>query len=171
LSTLTDSEQTVVTSQTAIGWKHFLFGRLSVEWAQAQRLYIVTAGQNADKYSGHAWTAKIITHLWRAILAHWSTRNEALHGKAAQAITKRARIDPLIRHLYSRQHELPQYDRVMFQKPLEDRLGQPLSVLSVWLSVATPAFRAARYDTDDDTVDDASTEPPESSHDNHEPPD
>jgi hypothetical protein len=41
----------VVTSQTAIGWQHFLFGRLSKEWSTAQRLHITAADQDADKYS------------------------------------------------------------------------------------------------------------------------
>jgi hypothetical protein len=170
-STLTEAEQTVTNSQSTIGWTHFLFGRLSEEWTIAQRNYIVTEGQNAEKYSGHAWTAKLITHLWRAILAHWSTRNEALHGPTAQSTTKRAGIEPLIRQLYARQHELPAYDQAMFLKPLETRLQQPLSVLSVWLSVATPAFQAARIDPDDSSVDDDSTEPPASCYDDHEPPD
>jgi hypothetical protein len=168
---LTKSEQAVVTSQTAIGWQHFLFGRLSKEWSTAQRLHIMAEDQNADKYSGPAWSAKIITHLWRAILAHWGVRNEALHGVKVTASTKRARIKPLIRQLYARKHELLRHDQIMFRKPLETRLQQPLSVLSVWLSVATPAFRSARLDTDDEIDDDVSTEPPESVIDDHEPPD
>jgi hypothetical protein len=92
---LTESEQAVVTSQTAIGWHHFLFGRLSKEWSTAQRLHILAEDQNADKYSGPAWSAKIISHLWRVILAHWGVQNEALHGVKVTASTKRSRIEPL----------------------------------------------------------------------------
>jgi hypothetical protein len=79
-------------------------------------------------------------------------------------------MDPLIRHLYACQHKLPHYNRLMFHKPLEDRLKLPVSVLSVWLRLATPAFRADRLDTDDETVDDVSTEPPESLFHDHESP-
>jgi hypothetical protein len=112
----------VITSQTTIGWQHFLFGRLLAEWSQAQRLHITTEDQNTDKYSGHVWTAKIITHLWWALLAHWEVRNKALHDMEVQASTKQAWMEPLIRHLYAHQLELPVPDQIMFQKPLEAQL-------------------------------------------------
>jgi hypothetical protein len=170
-TTLTEPEQSVVNSQATIGWQHFLFGRFSKEWSTAQRLHIVAADQNADKYSGSAWTAQIITHLWRAIHALWGIRNEALHGPSNQATTKRDRIEPLISALYSRQLEIPLADQIMFRKPLNERLRQPLSVLNVWLSVATPAFHAARLDTDNESDDEISIEPPEYLFEDHEPPD
>jgi hypothetical protein len=131
----------------------------------------VAADQNADKYSGSAWTAQIITHLWRAILTLWGTRNDALHGPMTQATTKRVRIESLIRNLYARQLELPIPDQVMLCKPLASRLRQPLSVLYVWLSVATPAFHAAQLDTDEESEDKVSIEPPAFLFEDHKPPD
>jgi hypothetical protein len=149
---LSNDERTVVDAQAAIGWNHFLFGRLAAAWTSMQTQHAIAEKLDRGKFSGSDWTAKIIKHLWRALLAHWQVRNKALHGETYQenAFTKRARLQPLIRNLYERQHELPAFDRVMFRKPLEARLQQPLSVLTTWLSVVTPAFQAARIDADSD---------------------
>jgi hypothetical protein len=55
-----------------------------------------------------------------------------------------SQISPLIEQLYAHQHELDENDRqALFNKPLATRLAQPLSVLTIWLSVAQPAFNEA----------------------------
>ena len=49
----------------------------------------------------------------------------------------------------------------MFHKPLETQLKQPLSILTTWLSVVTPAFDAARNsDSDNDGEHDDDPEEP-----------
>jgi hypothetical protein len=157
-ASLSAAETSVVDSQELIGWHHLLFGRFSSEWAKIQGQHVDTEGLDKDKFSGSGWTAKIIKHIWRAIMAHWTVRNKALHGDTPleNEVTKRARLHPLITRLYARQDEVHYNDRSMFRKPLAERLQQPLSVLATWLSVVTPAFHRARsevdsdYSTDDD---------------------
>jgi hypothetical protein len=39
----------------------------------------------------------------------------------------------------------------MLRMPIEDRLKQPLSVLTTWLSIVQPAFEEARIDEDYDS--------------------
>ena len=39
-------------------------------------------------------------------------------------------------------------------KPIDERLAQPLSIIETWLSIVEPAFEAARYPDDDSMVDD-----------------
>jgi hypothetical protein len=170
---LSNEERTVVDAQATIGWHHLLFGRLAVAWSTMQTQHVLTEKLDRGKFSGPVWTAKIIKHLWRALLAHWQVRNKALHGETYQenAFTKRARLQPLIRRLYARQHELPAFDRVMFRKPLEARLQQPLSVLTTWLSVVTPAFKEARIDTDSEADDEHSHGTPDTLSDDEENPD
>ena len=71
----------------------------------------------------------------------WLLRNKSLHGEthAENEATRRTRIEPLIQRMYACQDELTVADRtVLFRKPLADRLAQPYSVLTTWLSVAQP---------------------------------
>ena len=162
-ASLSDDESTVVDSQALIGWQHLIFGRYSSEWTILQGRHVATEGLDKDKFSGPGWTAKIIKHIWRALMAHWTVRNKALRGEIPleNEATKRARLHPLITRLYERQHEVHYNNHGMFRKPLTERLQQPISVLATWLSVVTSAFHRARsevdadYSTDDDDSSDS----------------
>jgi hypothetical protein len=76
----------------------------------------------------------------------WKLRNTALHGVTftESEATRRTRVEPLVRQLYNRIYELNPSDRVMFTKPLDERLKQPMSIIETWLSLIQPAFDAAR---------------------------
>jgi hypothetical protein len=144
--TYSASEQSVVDSQSAIGWQHLLFGRLSSEWIRAQDAHVATEELDPAKSSGATWATTVTKHIWQSLLALWLLRNKSLHGEthAENEATKRTRIEPLIQRMYACQDELTVADRtVLFRKPLADRLAQPYSVLTTWLSVAQPAFDAA----------------------------
>jgi hypothetical protein len=162
---LSTDELEAVTTQESIGWHHLLFGRFSSEWARIQNQHVATERLDKDKFSGPAWSSKIIQHIWRALMDHWTVRNTALHGDTPQEneATKRSRLHPLVANLYARQSELHPHDRDMFLKPLQARLQQPIGVLTTWLSVVTPAFHRARSDVtvDYSSADDSSTAPPD----------
>jgi hypothetical protein len=154
--TFSDSEQAVIDSQTTIGWRHLLFGRLSSEWIRAQDAHVITAKLDPDKSSGATWATLVTKHIWQQLLSLWLLRNKSLHGEthAENETTKRTRLEPLIKRLYACQDELHLADRtVLFRKPLLDRLSQPLSVLTTWLSVAQPAFDTARLLAQEDPED------------------
>jgi hypothetical protein len=70
----------VVDSQSHIGWKHLLFGRLSKEWARVQHNHIHSEELDPDKFSGDSWGTKVIQQLWTGFLSLWTERNKALHG-------------------------------------------------------------------------------------------
>ena len=114
---------------------------------------------NPKYHNGPAWTTKVIQHIWSALRALWTVRNTDLHGTTFYEgdATKRDRLHPLIRHLYAHIHKLDPVDRAMLCMPLEDRLKQPVSVLVTWLSVAQPAFEAARIREDPDSDMEADT--------------
>jgi hypothetical protein len=40
----------------------------------------------------------------------------------------------------------------MLCKPLDERLAQPLSIIETWLSIVKPAFEAAKYSSDEDSM-------------------
>ncbi len=78
----------------------------------------------------------------------WKLRNTALHGVTftESEATRRTRVEPLVRQLYNRIYEVNPSDRVMFTKPLDERLKQPMSIIETWLSLIQPAFDAALTD-------------------------
>jgi hypothetical protein len=52
-------------------------------------------------------------------------------------------------------HQLPNADRDMLRnKPINECLAQPLSIIETWLSIVEHAFEAARQPDDDSMVDD-----------------
>jgi hypothetical protein len=141
-----EDEARLVASQTGIGWRHMLYGRLSTEWASLQELYARSEELNCKIFTGKSWAHKITKYFWHAFQALWTVRNTDLHGTtfAEGEPARRARLLPVITHLYQHIHELAPSDRVMLRMPLAERLQQPISVLTTWLSVAHPAFMEAR---------------------------
>jgi hypothetical protein len=110
-ASLTDEEAKVLASQATVGWHHLLVGRLSTDWARIQLTHATMEKLDKDKFSGPSWTSKLIKHIWKALMAHWQVRNEALgdtpeENEAAQ----RSRLHPLVARLYARQAELHPHD-------------------------------------------------------------
>jgi hypothetical protein len=83
-TTLLADETTAVDSQVLIRWPHLIFGRFASVWTLLQRQHVEAEKLNKDKLSGPKWTAKIIKHLWHALVAHWTVRNKDLHGNTPQ---------------------------------------------------------------------------------------
>jgi hypothetical protein len=148
---LSADEASVIASQTAIGWRHFAFGRCSSEWSRIQEQHARAEKLDPKHFNGDLWTSKVIKHIWRSLRALWTLRNTDLHGTtyAEGEPTRRARIVPLIRRMYARAHELAPRDQAMLRMPLDERITQPLSVLVTWLSAVQPAFEEARVRNDD----------------------
>jgi hypothetical protein len=103
----------------------------------------------------------VTRYFWHAFQALWKVCNTDLHGTtyAGSEPTRQARILPVITYLYNHVHELAPSNRVMLQLPLAERILQPTSVLTSWLSVVHPAFEAAHIpDEADSDHEDAFTE-------------
>jgi hypothetical protein len=151
---LDPDESRLIESQTSIGWPHLLCGRFSVEWAMIQDQYIDDNEIDRKHFSGLAWTIKVTQHIWRALHSLWKLRNTALHGTTftESEATRRTRIEPLVRRIYSQIFRLSPADQVMLRKPLAERLQQPLSLIETWLSLVQPAFDAAAL-SDADSVE------------------
>jgi hypothetical protein len=146
------TETVLIDSQTAIGWKHLPFGRFSIEWSRIQELHTRAKKLDPKLFSGKSWTSKVTKHMWRAFRALWLLRNADLHGTtfAEGEPSKRARLAPLVTHIYDHIHQLDPGDRDMLRMPLAERLAPPLSTLITWLSTIQPAFEEARIREDHD---------------------
>ena len=71
-----DGVKDVFTSQSNIGWRVFIDGWVSVEWAKVQQSYFNWIG---SRRTGRKWTSGLIQHLWNVQWDAWMNRNEVLH--------------------------------------------------------------------------------------------
>lgn len=62
--------------QARIGWKQFMEGLISKEWAKLQQLHYDTLD---TKLTGDIWASKLITYLWEVNHKIWTNRNDKLH--------------------------------------------------------------------------------------------
>jgi hypothetical protein len=97
-----DDEASLVASQTAIGWKHFISGRCSSEWARLQEKHTRAEQLNPKYYNCNLWTSKVIKHIWRSFCALWKICNTDLHVTTFSEgePIKWACINPLVRSMY-----------------------------------------------------------------------
>jgi hypothetical protein len=148
---LSADESLLVSSQSAIGWRHLLYGHCSLEWARLQEKHARAEHLDSKLFTGRSWTRKVIRYFWHAFQDLWKVRNTDLHGTtfAEGKPAKRARLTPIVRYLYDHIHQLSPSDRVMLHMPIEARLQQPISVLRTWLSLVQPAFEESRIRDDD----------------------
>jgi hypothetical protein len=144
-------KQALVQAQTTIGWHHLLYGCLASDWSTIQTCHVKNSNLNPQKYSGAKWASGLIKYLWQSLHQLWETHNKSLHGTTFEESqpAQRERLSNQITMLYARRAELHLHDQAMFRRPLAERLQQPLSVLTIWLSVALPAFQAACSDNSD----------------------
>ena len=64
-------------AQSIIGWKNFLYGRLSPKWEQHHALII----PSDNNYKSKRWVTQLIRKLWNTAWDLWEHRNGILHDK------------------------------------------------------------------------------------------
>lgn len=64
--------------QDTINWTHFLMGRFSHKWEDAQKEWIVYMSTKWKRLS-HQWVVKSIIVVWEVIWKQWEYRNAILH--------------------------------------------------------------------------------------------
>lgn len=70
--------QSAVDHQTAIGWDHFLLGRISPQWREAQQLWFDSL---QSKQSSHLWASKFIRQIWQIAHSLWRHCNKIKHAE------------------------------------------------------------------------------------------
>jgi hypothetical protein len=131
----------LVESQTDIGWDQLIFGRWSSLWTTHQDTYLQRQHYAlTPKNHGTGWTTKIITIIWSHCYDEWITRNQALHGFDQQT-RQRARVEQAqykIRALYKLKSKCTRYVQAAWFHPSpEDHFKDSLqpSQLEHWLAI------------------------------------
>ena len=79
------------------------------------------------------WLGRIIQKVRNFAQTRWKHRNETAHPKEGPQETTRTHLIKQITHLYSRSKEMPQQDRFIFNKSLEDWKTTPTIDIRQWI--------------------------------------
>ena len=75
----------LVASQSSIGWIQMIFGRWSIRWTKHQYVYLQQNNIPLTPHNhGPGWSSRIINLIWNHCYDAWITRNQALHGHDQQ---------------------------------------------------------------------------------------
>jgi len=119
--------RTTLIQQSRLGWEQLYYGRFTKSWAKA-----IDALNPTIAPSGRQIMIQLLQVVWRYILATWTTRNKHLHDDAGRLSLPD--YQQAVRTLYERGTQLPPAAQAaLFQKPLDQMLQQPPSVLRTWL--------------------------------------
>jgi hypothetical protein len=121
-------------AQDAIGWDHFLRGKISKEWEILQFKY---ATRHSLLKESRNWITWLIKHMAHQSFAIWDSRNKSRHGHdhstSIQAETAQVHRD--ISVLYELRDSVLPEDRDLFCNSIDAHLLRPLSVLKGWLAI------------------------------------
>ena len=121
-------------AQDAIGWDHFLRGKMSMDWSRLQYKY--AARHNFLKESKN-WQHWLLTYMTSQSYTLWCARNRKRHGSDGRS-QRRTQLDQTKRDvsaLYELKDMVLPRDRDLFSASLEIHLLQPLDHLRNWLSI------------------------------------
>jgi hypothetical protein len=74
----------LIASQEAIGWDHFVRGRISTLWAETQQDYMYRA-HRSTKFDAAKWHRNIVNPMFVDCHNLWTLRNEERHGTRNKA--------------------------------------------------------------------------------------
>jgi len=126
-----------VRAQDAIGWSHFLKGRISTHWSKAQDAYY-TQRTDIDrrKYTILRWKKRLLHAVIGGCIKCWDKRNTELHGDQAP-VCAHIRLQKLrvrVAKAYANDKLLvPTKLGSLFHTPLKTRLQHRAVQLQKWL--------------------------------------
>ena len=131
----------LLASQSSIGWNQLIFGRWSVRWQEHQYRYLQQRNIPLTVHNhGPGWSSRIINLIWNHCHDAWITRNQTLHGHDQQT-RQTARLHQAqyrIRALYGVRNQCSRFarDRWFYSSPEEHfQRVTCASHLENWLAV------------------------------------
>jgi len=122
--------------QDNIGWKNFLFGFVSKQWAHTQQMYYT---QQKSRRSGAKWIRDLIPQMWEIIWSQWLHRNSIVHSNHETTGDRPMdAVDQEIRAEFTlgEPHRCPGHFRRFFRGPLIRILGKNALDRRLWLKTA-----------------------------------
>ena len=127
-------------TQDAIGWDHFLRGKLARGWTHLQYVY---ASKHSLLDASKHWHTWLIRYMATQSFQIWDSRNKARHGSDSTSSTKSelAQVHRDITALYELRDQVLPQDRDLFCASLDVHLTRPLAALRGWLAINRDLIR------------------------------
>ncbi len=124
----------LIRHQEAIGWDHFLRGKLSHHWTLLQQDFVWRTNPT-KKFDSEAWLRLIIRPNFTACQDLWTTRNDERHGKDATTKTslQAVQVERDLRALYAVQDGGIAADRDLFRDTVEEHLTDEIYTIRQWV--------------------------------------
>ena len=142
-----DSEQPIINErsetwyndQLTIGWRHLLYGRISISMTDYQHDYLSLLPIDHRRHTGEIWGKRIISAIWQHVISLWHFRCDTMYGTSAtdKIRVQKSQILHTVERLHSQKHLLPVEDHVLFPT-LADLSRKRLSTLETWISMIEP---------------------------------
>jgi len=108
-----------IQSQSLIGWRHLLSGKISQEWLKLQETSTkVTIGRKRLSY---VWGASLAEVLLKQFIKLWELRNEEVHGKTAelQEQIRKDKLGKVVRQLNELRDQARPSDMCLFHSDMK----------------------------------------------------
>lgn len=80
-----DSVQQCLNAQSHLGWRSFLEGFITTDWATHQQKYYQSI---KSRRTGHRWAVGLSKQIWSLVFSMWEHRNHCLHNSGAEDLLK-----------------------------------------------------------------------------------
>lgn len=125
--------QKAIQHQEDIGWRHFIRGRLTIEWGNIINSHIET--NNIKQYNAEKWGAKLLEINWKYVLKIWRQRCEDLHGATKSEIDqlKKEKLLQEIAYIQSSNQELLTKRSEWIHEDIEELSKLDNTALEAWI--------------------------------------
>jgi hypothetical protein len=127
--------------QQAIGWQHFLQGRIAQSILDYQEKYYRDR-ERPETDTGTSWAKKLISHLWGHFFDVWKFRCDERHALDIDRVSLQhtQRVHSRTRAVYSVLDQLPAEIRSShyFDETLDIQIGHKTRAIELWLAHTEP---------------------------------
>jgi hypothetical protein len=125
--------QKAIKQQDDIGWRHFIRGRLTIEWGNLINSHLES--NNIKPYNAEKWGATLLEINWKYILKIWRQRCEDVHGitKVDTDRLKKEKLIQEIKHIQSTNIELLTKNSEWIHEDIEELSKLDIAALEAWL--------------------------------------
>jgi hypothetical protein len=131
-----------INQQYNIGWKHFVRGRLSIEWGNIVQSHLEV--NNIKNMSAEKWGSGLLFINWKHILKMWRARCEETYGSTSEQIEQSAKSRLLeeIRHIQTSNADLAHSEHSWILTSIEELSEFKSTMLETWLYSAKIIVKA-----------------------------
>ena len=128
-----DELNKAIKQQDDIGWRHFIRGRLTIEWGNIINSHLEV--RNIKQYNAEKWGTKLLEINWKYILKIWRQRCEDLHGatKDEKDRLKKEKLLQEIEHIQSTNKELLTKKSEWIHEDIDELAQLDNEALEAWL--------------------------------------